>query len=144
MMTTQQKILGFKKPEYQFLSNMARVWVDYEEHSYFSVEHAYQAAKSTNPRDRKLMFRVASPYDAKRIAKSFVVRQDWHQIKLQVMEDLLRQKFNTEPFKFKLKATGNAYIEETNTWGDTYWGVCNGKGDNHLGKLIMKIRSEMI
>jgi predicted NAD-dependent protein-ADP-ribosyltransferase YbiA (DUF1768 family) len=29
---------------------------------------------------------------------------------------------------------------EGNWWGDTYWGVCNGVGENHLGKLLMKIR----
>jgi len=29
---------------------------------------------------------------------------------------------------------------EGNTWGDTYWGVCRGRGSNNLGKLLMKIR----
>lgn len=137
-------IFGFKREPYQFLSNMARVWVDFEERSYFSVEHAYQAAKTLDLRQRQALFSEPSPYQAKRIGSGLVVRQDWHQIKLRVMEDLLRQKFNTEPFKLKLKCTGDAYIEETNHWGDTYWGVCKGKGDNHLGELIMKIREELI
>ena len=139
-MTIQERILGFKAPEYQFLSNFARVWVDLDEWSYFSVEHAYQAAKTLDKKQRKIIFNTVSPGEAKRLGSALVLRQDWHAVKLKVMEDLLRQKVNTEPFKYKLKLTGEAYIEETNWWGDTYWGVCKGVGDNHLGRLIMKIR----
>lgn len=35
-------------------------------------------------------------------------------------------------------------IIEVNNWGDTYWGVCNGIGDNHLGKILMKIRDNNV
>jgi predicted NAD-dependent protein-ADP-ribosyltransferase YbiA (DUF1768 family) len=59
------------------------------------------------------------------------------------MEDLLRQKFQNPYLKNKLLATGNAEIEETNSWGDVFWGICKGVGENHLGKILMKIRSEL-
>ena len=36
--------------------------------------------------------------------------------------------------------TGDGYLEETNTWGDTYWGYTNGRGRNFLGRLIARIR----
>ena len=33
---------------------------------------------------------------------------------------------------------------EGNTWGDTFWGQVDGKGENKLGKLLMKIRDELM
>lgn len=59
------------------------------------------------------------------------------------MEDLLRQKFSKTPLRRLLLATGEAELIEGNTWGDTYWGVCHGVGQNHLGCLLMKIRGEL-
>ena len=38
---------------------------------------------------------------------------------------------------------GEEYLEEGNTWHDTYWGVCNGKGKNKLGKILMQVREEL-
>jgi predicted NAD-dependent protein-ADP-ribosyltransferase YbiA (DUF1768 family) len=40
--------------------------------------------------------------------------------------------------------TGNEELCEFNTWGDTFYGVCNGVGKNILGKLLMEIRDEEI
>jgi predicted NAD-dependent protein-ADP-ribosyltransferase YbiA (DUF1768 family) len=61
------------------------------------------------------------------------------------MEDCLRQKFNKEPFRSQLKATGDAIIEEGNHWGDKFWGVClrTKEGKNELGKLIIRIREDL-
>jgi len=137
-------ILGFKKAPYQFLSNMTFAWVDLDEWSYPSVEHAYQAAKTLDTKERKIIFNMKSPYDVKKYSKTLTLRKDWDEVKLKVMEDLLRQKFtkNSEHGQ-KLLDTGDAHIEETNWWGDTFWGVCKGKGENHLGKLLMKIRGDI-
>lgn len=69
---------------------------------------------------------------------------NWDDIKLEVMEECLRSKFSKNPFRAMLEATGEQLIEEGNIWSDTFWGVDlkTGKGDNNLGKLIMKIRKE--
>ena len=40
-----------------------------------------------------------------------------------------------------MEDTNNEELIEGNTWNDTYWGVCNGRGQNHLGKILMKVRS---
>ena len=42
----------------------------------------------------------------------------------------------------RLINTGDAILIEGNTWGDTYWGVCDGVGENRLGKLLMEVREE--
>ena len=43
----------------------------------------------------------------------------------------------------KLLETGNQELVEGNTWGDIFWGVCNGKGQNWLGKILMMVRDEI-
>lgn len=61
------------------------------------------------------------------------------------MEELLVIKFSgKDPFLTRaLMATGNAELVEGNTWNDTFWGICNGTGENHLGKLLMKVRANL-
>ena len=60
------------------------------------------------------------------------------------MKELLRQKFLIPELGQMLLETGNSPLEETNSWGDTYWGVCKGVGKNMLGKLLMEVRNEII
>ncbi|NWN81082.1 NADAR family protein, partial [Bacillus sp. (in: firmicutes)] len=45
--------------------------------------------------------------------------------------------------KNKLLQTGESILIEGNTWGDKIWGVCNGVGENKLGKILMKVRNEL-
>lgn len=73
------------------------------------------------------------------------MRRDFDKHKLDFMEELLRRKFsdNNPILRDRLIDTGDALIVEDNHWGDTFWGVCNGVGENHLGKLIMLIRDEL-
>lgn len=136
-------IKGFNK-ENRFLSNFYPATVEYDGLEYSSTEHAYQAAKTLDAAERRRIRESQKPGDAKRLGKQVKMRTDWEQIKIGVMRDLVRQKFtNHKELKEKLLATGDAYIEETNTWNDTFWGVCKGKGHNWLGKILMEIRDEL-
>ena len=40
--------------------------------------------------------------------------------------------------------TGGAVLIEGNTWNDTFWGACNGKGLNHLGRILMTLRHDLL
>ena len=137
-------VYGFRG-EYRFLSNFyypAKVMLDGEE--YQTVEHAYQAAKSTSERFREEIRLLKTPGHAKRWGRTLnSLREDWNSIKVDVMLGLLRQKFQAPLLKEKLLATEELYLEETNTWGDTFWGICNGNGQNMLGLLLMKVRKEL-
>jgi N-glycosidase YbiA len=138
-----EKILGFNK-EYRFLSNFWPAQVELDGLKYPSTEHAYQAAKTVEPAERRRIRESHKPGDAKRLGKSVTMRSDWEEIKIAVMTDLVRQKFTkNKDLKEKLLATNDAHIEETNSWGDCFWGVCKGKGLNHLGKILMEIREEL-
>lgn len=130
---------------YRFLNNFylpAAVVLDGV--PYPGVEHAYQAAKSDDVIMRAIVRQAATPGAAKRIGQRLLLRHDWEQVKLLVMEDLVRQKFTNHPeLGQALLDTGDAELIEGNHWGDTFWGVCNGVGENHLGKILMKVRQEL-
>lgn len=133
-------ILGFFGP-FRFLSNFHFVEVKLDGETYRTTEHAYQAAKTLDLQSRKLIQSLPQPRDARRAGQEVVYRPDWDEIKLDVMFDLNAQKFVQQPLERWLLDTGDMYLEETNTWGDVFWGVCGGKGENHLGKILMSIRS---
>jgi len=136
-------ILGFNK-EYRFLSNFYPATVEYDGLEYASTEHAYQAAKTDDPAERRKIRESQKPGDAKRLGKQVKMRTDWEQIKIGVMKELVLQKFSKhKELKEKLLATGDAHLEETNTWNDTFWGVCKGKGHNWLGKVLMEVRKQL-
>ncbi len=129
---------------YRFLSNFTKVPIVFEGILYPSVEHAYVAAKSTDVNMRELIAKIEKPGEVKRFGRKLALRADWEVVKLGIMEDLVRQKFtNNETLKKLLLNTGSQDIEEGNYWNDTFWGVCRGKGENHLGKIIMKVRDEL-
>lgn len=125
---------------YRWLSNFWPVKVKYLGVEYLSVEAAYQAAKSDDPEVR-FQFCFLNPYQAKALGKKVTLRADWNDIKLSVMTGLLIQKFKDPTLAKALADTGDAKLIEGNTWGDTYWGVCRGVGQNHLGKALMNIRA---
>jgi len=130
--------------EYAFLSNFAYVRrgivLPFDSSIYPSVEHAYQAAKTLNMTQRVEICNAKSAGMAKRLGKNVVIRPDWDNIKIDLITDLLCQKFSKEPFRSKLLSTGNATLIEVNTWGDCFWGVCDGIGENNLGQILMLIR----
>lgn len=130
--------------EYDFLSNFYPAKVVLDGETYFSTEHAYQAAKTLDAHARKVIRDACSPGQAKRLGKHVALRPGWEGVKLQVMLDLLRQKFAPgSVLAERLLGTGNAKLVEGNWWGDLYWGVCNGRGANWLGKLLMQVREEL-
>lgn len=131
--------------EYRFLSNFYPVAVELDGRWYPSTEHAYQAAKTFDLKDRKLIELAPTPGQAKRYGRSVKIRSDWEDIKLDVMYNLLAQKFknNNASLHQRLLSTSSTQLIEVNTWGDTYWGVCKGSGYNYLGKLLMLVRNEL-
>lgn len=136
-------ILGFRGST-RWLSNFAECPVIFDGVTYPSVEHAYQAAKCDVVADRRLFKENITAFDAKRLGNKVPLRANWNEeTRLKTMFDLLVQKFQSEPYKTNLLNTGERYIEETNTWGDTFWGVCDDRGTNHLGRMIMKIRTNL-
>jgi predicted NAD-dependent protein-ADP-ribosyltransferase YbiA (DUF1768 family) len=63
------------------------------------------------------------------------------------MREILRDKFTRNvALRQALCHTDELLLEEGNNWNDKFWGICppmTGNGLNHLGKLLMEIRSEL-
>lgn len=128
--------------EYRWLSNFWLCSVMLGDHVYPSTENAYQAAKY--PKSQRLQFTTCSPGKAKRLGKEADLPDNWEAEKLRVMRKVLEQKFRENTFNAELLIkTGSVEIVEGNTWGDTFWGVCDGVGENRLGKMLMEIRAEL-
>lgn len=130
------------KGEYSFLSNFKKCSVEFEGLTYPSVEHAFQAAKTLNS-EKRLNFTKGSPVCAKAMGRRLKLREDWEEIKDSVMYACLKSKFQNAEMMEKLLATEDAILIEGNNHGDRYWGMVNGEGQNKLGKLLMRIRSEI-
>jgi ribA/ribD-fused uncharacterized protein len=139
----QEKIDSFSS-EFHFLSNFHTSYILYDGIVWPTVEHAYQAMKTLDENQRMNILEANSPSEAKKLGRCVTMRVDWDDIKLEIMEELVREKFESKPkLAEKLLATEDIEIVEGNTWGDKFWGVCNGEGENHLGKILMKIRDEI-
>lgn len=127
--------------QYAWLSNFYPSEIEYEGLLYPSVENAYQAAKTLEDRSKFLYCEAGV---AKRLGKKVRLRGGWEDIKISIMEELLRKKFNIKEFKARLLQTEDNELIEGNYWFDRYWGVCQGVGRNELGKLLMKIRADLL
>ena len=136
------KISDFRG-EYRWLSNFHLVEVELDGLRFPSTEHAYQAAKTLDIAERRVIQALPTCGQAKRAGQRLRLRDDWEQVKIPIMLDLQRQKYAVLYLREKLLATGDAELVEGNTWGDRFWGVCGGTGLNWLGRLLMQVREEI-
>ena len=131
--------------EYRFLSNFWPAEVVYEGITYPTAKYAYQAAKTLDPETKEIAA-LKTPAEAKHAGEALQPHNDWPAVKFKVMEDIDRYKFTHHPdLREKFLATGDAYLEEGNNSNDQIWGIPrhSGKGENHLGLILMKIRQEL-
>ena len=131
--------------EFGFLSNMYQATFEWDGRTYQCSEAAFQSAKTLDPAERD-EFSAMTGVVAKRAGRKVKLRGDWERVKLAVMEEVLRAKFTQNPELLqKLIDTGDRELVEGNRWHDSYWGVdlMKGEGENHLGRLLMQLRSEL-
>lgn len=129
-----------KEEGHDFLSNFYRSTVRFEGNLYSTVEHAYQAAKTTDRSVREIIRKAPSPAEAKKLGQGICLRPDWLEIRLDVMRLLVREKFENPFLRPLLVATDDAELILNNKWNDKFWGVCRGVGENWLGKILMEER----
>ena len=138
-------ITNFREEPWRFLSNFYEVSVAYGGLTYQSSEAAFQAQKCMTEEER-LPFTGFGPGKSKGMGRRVKLRPDWEEVKVGIMEEIVRAKFTQHPeLAAQLLATGEKVLVEGNTWGDTFWGVDlrTGQGKNHLGRILMKVREEL-
>lgn len=130
--------------DYEFLSNFYPAKLMYDGIAYYNAEAAYQAQKCADP-DEKMLFAKLYSDESKRFGRTIVVREDWDEIKVDVMKSVVRAKFEQNPrLAEMLLGTGDIPLLEGNTWHDVFWGVDlkTGEGENNLGKILMQLRKD--
>lgn len=146
---SENEISAFRGP-HDFLSNFYAADVELEGAEYPTIEHAFQAAKSLDFAERRAVKNAKTASEAKRIGRKIKRRTDWFEVSLDIMTMLVRQKFTRYPeLKSKLLETGDAKLIEGNNWNDRFYGAVydtnrnEWMGENHLGKILMKVRDEL-
>lgn len=128
-----------------FLSNFYPCQVLYEGLFYPSAEHAYQAGKTLVHQERIGVKNAKTPGKAKRMGRKLELRDDWEEVKLSVMDMVVRSKFRPDSgLADKLVETYPNELVEGNNWGDTFWGVCKEGGENHLGRILEEVRKVLM
>jgi len=139
---------------WRFLSNFHPCTIEFQGIKYPSVEHYYVAMKIKTDQQldgknitlidcREMISRMKDPAKVKQLGKVLKLRKDWDKIKLDTMLWGVREKFKDQDLRQLLIDTSEHEIVEGNNWGDKFWGVCGGVGENHLGKILMKVREEV-
>ncbi len=144
---------------FRFLSNFYPCKIEHKGIKYPSVEHFYVAMKVTEMQlldgkyytaadFREMIARISNPAEVKKIGSKVKLRTGWDEKKLEVMNWAVRQKFKDETLAELLLSTEDQELIEGTWWHDKFWGICvctkcAGKGENHLGKILMKVREEL-
>ena len=137
----ENTISSFRGENY-FLSNMYPCEVVYNGVLFQTAEAAFQAAKCFRRAAEFAAFGKGEGRKAKSLGRKVGICPDWEQKKLRVMQEVVLAKFlQNADLMAKLEATGDARLVEGNTWGDRYWGICDGKGENHLGLILEAVRA---
>jgi hypothetical protein len=144
---------------WRFLSNFYPAKIEHQGITYPTLEHYYVSMKVKNDQQidgkyitmidcRELIAKMPDPAKVKQFGKIIKLRRDWDDVKLDIMLWGIREKFKHNDLKELLLSTGDEELVEGNWWHDNFFGVCTcgpcyGQGQNNLGKIIMKVRTEL-
>jgi len=142
---TDQHIKGFFE-DYRFLSNFHLCDINYDGIVYPSTETAYQAAKYDDEKLKKTFAQI-SPADSKKLCRAMPLPPEkiaeFDKKKISIMHTINQIKYRNTKLRDALLETGDRQLEESNYWGDRFWGTCDGVGENNLGKILMNLRWEI-
>ena len=124
--------------------------IDFHGVKCYTVEAYYQACKASSI-DEGRIIAVLPPGKAKRAGRVASIREDWPEIKVEVMTRALRHKYTsgTRAAEFLVQSHPRKLVE-TNYWHDNIWGDCTCskcrsiQGTNLLGVFLMAIREELM
>ena len=135
------------QPYFEF-TNFAEFPILLDGKTWPTSEHYFQAQKFVGTPYVEQIRNLPRPRDAFDLSRqpqvSQWLRSDWEQVKLHVMHKALQAKFSQHNhLRDMLVKTGDRQLIE-HTTRDSFWGDGgDGRGQNHLGKLLMQVRSEL-
>jgi ribA/ribD-fused uncharacterized protein len=132
---------------YRFLSNFYLSPFEHDGIRYPTNEHFFNAHKTEDPQEHQFVASAPTPTEAKGRGRRVRLRPDWDTVvRYDVMRLGLELKFADPVLRRLLLETGDAELVEGTTWHDTHWGICvcsahRGQGQNHLGRLLIRLRA---
>ena len=132
--------------EARYLSNFYPCYVRVFDAVFPSTEHAYQFKKAPVGKFQPDDVITLTANEVKKWGRRITIRDDWEKIKVDIMHTCVYAKFTQNlELKKKLLETGQKHLEETNWWGDKFYGVDyrTGEGKNVLGNLLMSVRNQI-
>lgn len=125
-----------------FLSNFYECPIEIEGLVFHSAEAAYQSFKDLS---HQKDFLNLSALESKKLGRKMILREDWDRVKIEIMDAIVSAKFfQNKDLARKLINVDDSNLVEENNWGDTFWGVCNGIGQNWLGTILKQIKYELL
>jgi ribA/ribD-fused uncharacterized protein len=144
----QAKEVLFYEPEDPngYLSNFAACPIRVDDQIWATSEHYYQAMKFASEVLRVSILEARTPAEAFSLSRDYQdqVREDWYDIRVEVMEFIVTEKFKQNPqFALFLANTGDSVIKE-HSHKDHFWGDGgDGTGENRLGEILMVVRQQL-
>jgi len=142
-----EKQIFFYEHEFYVFSNFSSFAIEWKGKLYMTSEHVYHSEKFEDENLKEQIQNTHSAHDALKLARANTdkYRKDWDRVKLDIMKKILKAKVEQHPYvKKKLLQSGDKELIE-DSWRDSYWGWGpNRDGENHLGKLWMKVRDEFM
>jgi ribA/ribD-fused uncharacterized protein len=138
-----------EKP-YGVFSNLFRREIVFEDTTFATAEHAYQAGKARRPEVRAWLMAAPSPALLAMAAHGLYqwdVAPSWSRTKFDRMRAVLLAKFTQhEDLRETLLSTRSVRLVETATVDNAVnrlWGEVGGVGKNMLGLLLMELRTQL-
>ncbi|ERM58404.1 MULTISPECIES: NADAR family protein [Vibrio] len=129
-----------------YLSNFAACPIEVGDQIWATSEHYYQAMKFSSQALRNIILEARTPAEAFSLSRDYEdqVREDWYDIRVEVMEFIVAEKFRQNPqFALFLTNTGDSVIKE-HSHKDSFWGDGgDGTGENRLGEILMAVRQQL-
>lgn len=146
-MSDKKEPILFYEREFYVFSNFSSFAIEWEGKLYMTSEHVFHSEKFRDEEMKELIRTTKSAHDAFKLAhvNKDKYRSNWDDVKLGIMKKILRAKVSQHPYvKKKLLQSGDRELIE-DSWRDDFWGWGPNKdGANHLGKLWMEVRAEII
>ena len=146
-MSDKKEPILFYEREFYVFSNFSSFAIEWEGKLYMTSEHVYHSEKFLDEEMKELIRKTRSAHDALKLAHANEnkYRSDWGNVRIAIMKKILHVKVSQHPYvKKKLLESGDRELIE-DSWRDSFWGWGSNKdGANHLGKLWMEVRAEVI
>jgi ribA/ribD-fused uncharacterized protein len=138
----QEPVFIITQSKWNGLSNFADSEFSLDGKTWKTVEHYFQAQKTTDEKEKERVRKSFTPKIAKQAGRQVQLRSDWEDIKIDVMRKALAKKFEIQKYRELLLLTKERPIYEDANW-DAFWGTGQARGTggkNTLGNLLMELR----